>query len=313
MDFVIIPSNRTSFGLPQVKGRSWIRVFALIQVVYLISYNIVDHGYIRFTMDPFGCGDQCVSSQLTVLVDWFISSISIIVPLITDELLFEDFVYFSYHYIVFIRLFLLYRVIALTLLLPARGLPPTALAIVSALHLFAIMIILRIFYVLLKEIEKSKSSLIAIQLTFTKLGFVSLVKVYRSIEGSNTAVSPPIFASRPASNEVCPICFEPLSIPSNRSTTSLARRRVNASVNRPHIHGKLQIFTTACNHSFHRDCLMKWISGKPIRVDLGPHPEDPGGDGRRLGASCPICGRKVQLRMERKDKFLLEFAWKREL
>ena len=316
MEFVVIPSNRTSYGVPQVKGRSWIGLLMLVQATYLVGYSVIDRDYLKIVHDPFDCSkNSCLSPHFAILMDWFISSLSVVLPLITDELLFEDFVYFSYHYIVFIRLFLLYRVSSLALLLPKAGLPSYALTGVLLLHVLMVMIILRIFYVLLKEIEKSKTTLIAIQIMFSKFGLVSLVKVFRSIEGSSKALSPPIHNTIPPSVEICPICFEALTILGSRSTNSLRRTRVNASVNRPQQHGSLHIFSTQCNHAFHRDCLMKWIIGKPIRVDLAQEPDisDYVDNGRRSGASCPVCGRRVQLRIERETKLVFEYIWNNEL
>ena len=289
----------------------------VIQVSYLVSYHVVDSGYISIYHDPFKCEHSCVSSQLVILLDWFIASVSVVIPLITSELLFEDFVYFSYHYIVFLRLFLVYRILTLTIFLPVSGVPSWTLFALGVFHIGLILSILRVFYVLLKNIEQSKSNLIAVQISFTRFGFVSFVKVYRSIEGSSITVSPSLFVSQCQTNEMCPICFESLSIPGSRSSTSLNRRRVNASVNRPQIHGNLHIFRTQCNHSFHRDCLMKWISGKPIRVELGHWgtiSQDPiDMDGRRLGASCPVCGRRVRLKIQRDKRFLLQYIWRREV
>jgi hypothetical protein len=316
MDFIIIPSNRTSFGIPEVKGRSWLLMLMVIQLSYLTSYHIVDFGYVRISHDPFQCVEECVPSQLVILFDWFIASVSVVIPLITNELLFEDFVYFSYHYIVFLRLFLIYRIVLLTILLPGAGIPSWFLVILSFFHVSLILSLWRVFYVLLKDIEQSKSNLIAVQISFTRLCFVSFVKVYRSIEGSSITLSPPLSVSQSQPNETCPICFESLCIPGSRSSTSLDRRRVNASVNRPHVHGNLHIFKTQCNHSFHRDCLMKWISGKPIRVDLGNWGNISQDlmdiQDRRLGASCPLCGRRVQLKIKRDKRFLLQYMLKRE-
>lgn len=314
MDFVIMPSTRISVGLPVVKGRSWLGALLLIQVVYLIAYKVVDRGYLVFVPDLFSCGpsSDCVTPQFSILIDWFLASISIMVPMITDELLFDDFVYFSYHYIVFIRTFLIYRVLLQVLLLPQDGVRISVVVFMSLAHLLSIIVILRIFYVMLREIEKAKSSLIAIQLTFKLLLRVSIVKVLRSIEGETSSVSPPIFTTSNLSSNLCPICFEPLGISTNRSWTSVSRSRVNASVGRPQVHGKLNIFRTSCNHSFHRDCLMRWISGKPIRVELGTDPR-PAPDIRRMGASCPVCASRIKLKIERKTKWLLEYLWNRQL
>jgi hypothetical protein len=136
--------------------------------------------------------------------------------------------------------------------------------------------------------------------------------VLRAIEGETSAVSPPIFTPSNLSSNLCPICFESLGIATNRSWTSVSRSRVNASVGRPRVHGKLNIFTTSCNHSFHRDCFMRWISGKPIQVELGSGPRPPA-DLRRIGASCPVCAARIKLGLERKTKWLLEYLWTRQL
>ena len=312
MDFIIIPSNRTSFGLPQVNGRSWFATLVIIQVFYLVLYHFVSQDRVRLFLDPFGCrtARDCLTPQFVVVVDWFIASVSIVLPLIMSELLFDESVYFSYHYIYFIRIFLPYRGFALAVLLPVHRVPAWCIVALVAVHLGTIMMMIRIFYVLLKEIEKSRSSLIAIQLSFRLLVIVTLVKVYRSLDGETQTVSPAIFAvSRSA--EVCPICFDPLSIASNRTVTSVSRSRVNASIHRPQMHGKLNIFTTSCHHAFHKDCLMRWISGKPIKVSLGA--EEGPVETRRAGASCPVCGRGIQLKVERSSKYLLEFVWNRHL
>jgi len=258
MDFVVIPSNRASFGLPQVKGRSWLGALLLVQVVHLICYQIVGRNQLRLFEDAFGCAYNCVPPQFVVLIDWFISSVSILVPLITDELLFDDFFYFSYHYIYFNRLFLFYRIVLLALILPWRGIPSWLVGVVSILHFASIVILLRIFYVLLKEIEKSKNTLIAIQLTFRYFIVISLVKVFRTIDGDSISLAPTINHSGSSQfADVCPICFEPLCIGSHRNVTSASRSRVNAAVTRPLAHGKMNVFTTSCHHSFHKDCLMK--------------------------------------------------------
>jgi hypothetical protein len=314
MDFIIIPSNRTSFGLPQIKGRSWFAVLAIIQVVYLILYHFVGQERARLFNDLFSCRSSrdCVSSQFVVFVDWFIASISIVVPMITSELLLNESVYFSYHYIYFVRLFLPYRVLALAVLLPIFRVPLWFLGAASLVHLGTLAVMVRIFYVLLKEIERSRSSLIAIQFSFRLLVVINLTKVLRSLDGATVSVSPAIFTVS-GSTEVCPICFEPLAIASNRSVTSVSRSRVNASVHRPQIHGKLNIFTTSCNHSFHKDCLMRWISGKPIKVTLGVDSGNEPQDGRRTGASCPVCARGIQLKVEWSSKYLVEFLWNGQL
>ena len=310
-----MPSNRLSVGIPEVKGRSWIGALLLMQLVYFIAYKIVDRGYLDFVPPLLNCkpSAECLTSQFSILLDWFIASMSIMIPMITDELLFDDFVYFSYHYIVFVRTFLAFRVVLLIFLLPADGLPVHIVAMISGLHLLAILIILRIFYVLLKEIEKAKASLIAVHITFKFFLRLTVVKVLRSIEGETCSVAPPIFTASNLSGSLCPICFESLAIATNRSWTSVSRSRVNASVGRPQVHGKLNIFTTSCNHSFHRDCLMRWISGKPIRVELGSSGPQPSPDLRRIGASCPVCASHIKLKIERKSKCLLEYLWNRRL
>lgn len=258
MDFVIIPSNRSAFGLPQVKGRSWIAALVLIQMSHFVCYQIVGRKQLRLFDDPFQCTYDCVPAQFAVLVDWFISSVSILVPMITDELLFDDSIYFSYHYIHFIRHFLLYRTLALAVLLPGRGVPRWLLSSFSIVHFVSIVILLRIFYVLLREIERSKNSLIAIQLTFRFLIIISLVKVFRSIDGDSITLAPTITQTASAQfADVCPICFDPLTIGSRRNVTSASRSRVNTAATRPLSYGKLNVFTTSCHHSFHKDCLMK--------------------------------------------------------
>ena len=315
MDFVIIPSRRASFGLPQVKGRSWLGVLVLIQLAYGISYQAISYKSFRLSTDPFDCGKDCVAPLFVLFMDWFIASISILLPMITDELIFDDLVYFSFHYIYFVRLFLLYRVTLLTVLLPIAGVPRLGVALICAVHFLFILVLVRIFYVLLKEIEKSKNTLIAIQLTFRYLVVVSFVKVFRTIEGDSKAVAPCISAKGHGQSEMCPICFEGLSVTTQRNVTSASRTRVNISLARPLTHGKVNVFTTSCNHSFHRDCLMKWISGKPIKVELGIGSQFDEStefmpDNRRPSASCPVCGRRIQLKIERISHYLFEFIWK---
>ena len=258
MDFVVIPSNRSSFGLPQVKGRSWLSVLLLVQLLHLVTYKITTKQHLRWLDDPFGCGDFCIPPSSIVMLDWFISSLSILLPMITDELVLEQFVYFSFHYIYFIRLFLLYRVLLLLVLLPSKGLPAGVLLATTVFHFTCIAILLRIFYVLLKEIEKSRNNLIAVQLTFRYLISMSIVKVYRSIDGDSVSIAPMIGKKTvTAFSDVCPICYECLAIGSQRNVTSVSRSRVNAAINRPLSYGKLNVFTTSCQHAFHRDCIMK--------------------------------------------------------
>ena len=259
MDFIIIPSNRASFGLPQVKGRSWLGALVLVQLAYFVSYQVIGIQRLRISDDPFMCSQGCIPAHFVLMVDWFVSSISILLPMITDELLFDDFVYFSYHYIYFVRLFLFYRVTLLVILLPASGIPAWLLGFLTVFHFSIIIMLVRIFYVLLKEIEKSKQSLIAIHITFRKLICVSFVKVLRSIEGNLKSLAPNL-SNRTSSamfSDVCPICYEVLNISVQRNVTSVSKTRVNMSIGRPHSHGKVDVFTTSCHHSFHRDCLMK--------------------------------------------------------
>jgi hypothetical protein len=258
MDFVVIPSSRASFGIPQVKGRSWLGALLLVQLVQFVSYQIVTKRDLRILDNPFGCSGTCLPPSFVVLLDWFISSVSVLLPMITDELLFDEFVYFSFHYIYFIRIFLIYRVLLVTLLLPVSGLPLSVVTVMTSVHFSLIFILLRVFYVLLKEIEKSKNSIIAIKLTFRYLLSISFVKVFRSLDGDSVALAPTITQKPTAGvGDICPICYEGLTIGSQRNVTSASRSRVNASITRPMSHGKLNIFTTSCHHSFHRDCIMK--------------------------------------------------------
>jgi hypothetical protein len=263
MDFIIIPSNRASFGLPQVKGRSWLAILLLVQVVYFTSYQVIGLQRFRLSIDPFMCSEDCIPAHFVLLVDWFGASISILLPMITDELMFDDLVYFSYHYIYFVRLFLIYRVTLLVVSLPSLGIPSWLLGILIVFHFSIVATLVRIFYVLLKEIEKSKQSLIAIHIKFRNLMCVSFVKVLRSIEGNLKSLSPNL-SNRTSSavfSDVCPICYEVLDGSMRRSITNASKTRLNMSIGRPQSHGKIDIFTTSCNHSFHRDCLMKVCRG----------------------------------------------------
>ncbi len=255
---MLIPSSRASFGLPRVNVRAWIGALFLIQVSYVVLYPVVQRATLRLFDDPLGCSMECVGPQFVLLMDWFISSASVLVAMISDALVFDELVIFSYHYIYFIRIFLFYRLIFLSFFLPARGVPAWLAGFVMIAHTIGIATLLRIFYVLLAEIEKSKSHLIALQITFKRLFLVTTVKVFRHIEGDSTCSAPAFSITRRLKlSDVCPICYEALSIGSLRSLNSASRSRLNIVAARPLLHGKLDVFTTSCNHSFHRACIMK--------------------------------------------------------
>ena len=286
----------------------------LCQVVYLMSFIIVDKEYLRPVVDPFQCeihsgssrSTRCVSPRLAILVDWFIATLSILVPFLTTQLLEE--VYFVYHYMHYMKIFLLYRITTLSWMLPVRGLPMPVVGVLAMSHLCCLALITRLIYALSSQMGQGKN-LIAIQFNFGFLT-VEIVKVHKSVNGSDLKVSPAIEAG--TCTDVCPICYETLLIPSRRCLTDSIRifPRFNIAATRAKVHGKVDLFVTNCNHCFHRDCLMKWISGKPIRVDLSPGQGHRSFPGRSLGATCPVCGRPIHLKMTRRTINFLQLIFR---
>ena len=304
MDFLILPSYQASFGAPKVTTLSWILSLVLVQGVYFISYSIVSKDYLRLIDNPFTCQQTtCMTPAVTLLLDWFIATMSVLVAFFTNELL--DNLYFSYHYLHYTKLFLFIRVSLLTLFLPTHGIPAQLLAIITIVHIFIIFSLIRIFYLLFKLVESSKSDLVAIQFSFTPFS-VQIVRIFKGISGTDLVVCPTT-KCHISRSEICTICYDPLSIPVVKKTLS----RTNLSVNRTKVFGNLRLFRTACNHTFHRECIMKWISGKPIRMRLGESVETFRPNQQR-GANCPLCARGIELKIDRGNKLLVTmlFSWK---
>jgi hypothetical protein len=101
--------------------------------------------------------------------------------------------------------------------------------------------------------------------------------------------------------DICSICHECLSAYQLRKSSSSAHSRANLSLNRLNVHGSSTLFSTSCGHVFHRDCLMRWVSEKPIRIDLTLNPQvDARLNSSRLPgdqATCPLCKSPIELQV----------------
>lgn len=102
-------------------------------------------------------------------------------------------------------------------------------------------------------------------------------------------------------DDLCSICHDRLLPSHSPKSVSSANSRVNLSVNRCRIYGPSRLFRTHCGHVFHRECLMKWISEKPIRMRIHGDTNETSADtlteSTRDQASCPLCKTLIQLRV----------------
>ena len=303
MDVLILPSYQASFGVPKLTTMSWIFSLVLVQGVYFVCYSVTSKEYLRLFSNLFECDsvNHCLTPEFTLLVDWFIATMSILVAFFTNEL--SDEVYFSYHYLYYTKMFLIYRAVLFTIFLPEAGIPLSVLVIITTFHIFTLFCLIRVLYLLFKLVESSKPDLVAIQFSFSIFS-IRVVRIFKTISGTDLVVCPSV-DSHISQSEICSICYDPLTFPHPRKSGSISSR-TNFSMSRTKVFGNLRLFKTACNHTFHRECIMRWISGKPIRMRLGDSdpPEWEARNSSSQRANCPLCANGIELKISQNKLYL---------
>ena len=316
MDFIYLPARNYAFGIPRVHIGTWLMFLLVCHFAYFAAYVMIDKSYIQYIDDPFFCRKQrlstlqvgCVSSVSVLAIDWFIANLSILIPLIITEM---NETFLAFHYMSYTKTFLLYRLVFLVFVLPIAGSSILAVIVLVLVHLAVIAMIGKIIFAISVDIDNS-NELVAIQFNFTRALGVETVRVHKSVQGSELTMSTTCSRRVENNREICPICFDTLLIlPPSRCLIYSNRvyPRFNLSVNRPRFFGKINLFKTDCNHTFHRNCLMKWISGKPIRVDLSPGSSNPTNrkSNKRDGATCPVCAQAICLKISRNFRNIFQF------
>lgn len=306
MDFIYLPGRKCSIGTSRMHVGNWVVTFLIVHAVNYTCYTLTTTGRYRVFMDPFGCISEltwaCYTSEFVILVDWFIGTLSIFGALIV-QIFADEVSCLVYQYIYYIKFFMMLRLSALVLILPTGGVTVFFAGVVIFTHLTCVGIVIRILSQIWLFIDSNRDA-IAIQWNFHFFAFES-VKVHKCVDGDDLKIS-----TCARSRDICPICFDTLLIQSKKLITDSTRMypRFNGSNKRTRVFGSVAIFRTNCNHSFHRDCLMKWISGKPIRVDLSPTPRDL--KQNRDGARCPVCSNGINFKISRfrRNIFQLVFS-----
>ena len=127
-----------------------------------------------------------------------------------------------------------------------------------------------------------------------------LLVIRKSFNGTQIRVCTSL-VNEAVGNDMCSICHDCLSVRHSRKSAGSLRSRANLSLNRTKVYGATTLFYTSCGHVFHQECLMKWVSEKPIRMHIAidpPHqrhinPSRTSGD----QASCPLCKSPIELQI----------------
>lgn len=254
------------------------------------ALSLLSYWIIRFrTVTPDDpSGEHLIDIWFVLLCDFILCSSGILLAWLTSVL--DEQSYFANEVVSCMRILYVLNFVCVSVCIPPRGISFGWFVVWVSFQACLITVVFRVFNVLETFLIDIGGSTIGVRVTVrVPIPSIKIVLIRKQINGKDLRLSPSTPSTIFSSN--CAICHDQLDVCCTRAHSTR-----NLSFMRPRQFGTSRLFQLPCGHTFHKSCVMKWISENPIRLQLGRVPvRDPSSHQAR----CPLCMCPVELRQDR--------------